>query len=128
MCSSDLNPKDAPSIDNLPGIQFFELGDVVVSKARRGATQKPIYKRRLTVVAELFLLATNESSANNELEVMIENVKKKIFADGNTLGGLCEIDETEASRVLRPPVGGPVIGIGIGFEIAYIEDMSKLFI
>lgn len=119
------NPKDPPSIENLPCIQFFELGDVVTKPSRRGATQKPSYQRVLTVVAEVFMVAQTESSASNEMMDMLEKVKSQVYSDGNSLGGLCEIVELESSRVLRPPIGGPVIGLGIAFEIKYFEDTSN---
>lgn len=121
------NPKDPPGIDKMPCGQFFELDDVVTQESRRGGSQYPMFKRRMVLVLEVFLVGATEASASKELGKFVQDVKKSIYSDGNTLGKRCEIRETSAGRVLRPPVGGAVIGVGLTFEIAYVEDVGKLF-
>jgi len=121
------NPKEPPADDNLPAIQFFELEDEVASASRRGGY--PAHIRNLTVVAEMFLKAESEGSANKELYDLAAKFKAKIYEGRvNNLGGACaEISEVSAGRVLRPDVGGPVIGMGIVFRIRYIENVALLF-
>jgi hypothetical protein len=121
------NPKAPPGEADFPCILFFELGDDVFDRSKRGATQKPSFKRKLIVVVETYVKASTEEASSAEMMDMIEKIKKKLYVDGNSLGGLCEINETGSSRVLRPPMGGPVAGLGLSFEITYIEDVGALF-
>ena len=119
------DPRDPPNVKQLPCVQFFELDDTVIKTSKRGASALPSYWRKLTVVAEMFILPQQEGSAGNELMDFVGKVKSQIYIDGDSLGRLCEIKETEASRVLRPPVAAYVIGMGIVFEITYVEDTAK---
>lgn len=119
------NPKDAPAPADLPMLQMFEMTDTVVELVTR-RNGKPVYKRALIVIAEMFISATTEGTSTGELSTFVNSVKKVLYADGHTLGGLCEFRETEMSRILRPPVGELVTGVGIVFEVWYIEDTSKL--
>ena len=120
------NPVAPPSIENLPAIQFFELGDGVVRMTRRGGY--PVYVRELTVVVEPFIKASTEAASSKELGEFVQEVKKKIYEGGVTLGGTCsELEEVDCSRILRPPVGEHVTGIGIALKITYIENIAALF-
>ncbi len=126
--STARNPKDPPNIGDLPCIHFFELGDRVISTSRRGASQYPVYTRVLSLVMEIFLVGVDEPSSTKSLIEIVKNTKIKVYADGNTLGKRCsEVREVDAGRILRPPVGGPVIGVGLAFEIQYVENISNLF-
>jgi len=121
------NPVIPPKVEQMPCIQFFELGDTVEKMSMRGGY--PIYGRVLTVVVEPFVNATAEGASTKEMIEFVKLVKKAVYTGGPTLGGKCsEIHEVDASRVLRPDVGAPVSGIGLAFEIRYNEEISKLFL
>jgi hypothetical protein len=119
------NPKTPPTVDKLPAIQFFEFSDEVIDRKMMGG--KPHYRRKLTLILETFINAETEHSSTYELGLFVQKIKKAIFSDGTSLGRACsEIQETGASRVLRPPVGDNVVGIGLIFDLQYIEDISKI--
>lgn len=119
------NPKVEPSVDNMPCIQFFELDDEVQESSQRGGF--PAYKRALQVAVESFIKASTDAAATKELGDFIIGIKKALYSDGISLGHLCQISEIRASQILRPPVGENVIGIGIIFELRYVETVSNLF-
>lgn len=117
------NPKEPPSTDNLPSLTFFELEDMIEEQRMRGG--KPQYRRRLTLVIEAFVDGSTESLAVQELAAFVILMKAKLFADGSNLGGRCsEIVETESSRILRPETGGNVAGIGLAFDVKYVETIT----
>jgi len=119
------NPKTEPSVDNLPCIQFWEMDDKVEEIDGRGGY--PAHKRAFDVVAECFIKSSSDAEATKDLNDFIIELKKKVYVDGQSLAGLCRISEVEYSRILRPPVGENVIGIGITFRFRYIETVAKLF-
>ena len=119
------NPKAPPSIDDMPTINIFELDDEVVSKSMRGGY--PIYKRRLQIILEAFIVGSSESASTKELGLFLRKMRKKLYEGGVNLGGKCaEISETTQTRVLRPPTGEHTVGIGLSFDMIYIEEISKL--
>lgn len=119
------NPGDIPNVDDFPAIQFFELDDTIVSSGRRGGY--PIYSRKLILTTEAFIPATSESASSKELGVFVQEIKKKIYAGGNNLNKTCsEITELGCTRVLRPPVGENSIGIGLIFDVRYVENISTI--
>jgi len=121
------NPKAPPNVSDFPAIQFFELGDSVEDTQKRGT--QVAYKRKLDVVVEMFIAATTEASATNELmEIYLPRLKTALYLGGPTLGRLCSFKENGTSRILRPPVGENSIGIGLQLEIRYVEDVNLLFI
>jgi len=120
------NPKAHPSIEDLPAIQFFELNDKVTGSSSRGGY--PIYKRELSLAIEIVVNSANEAASSKELGEFAQETKKKLYEGGTTLGGRnCQIAETDATRVMRPPVGENSAMIGFGLEIVYIEDTNLLF-
>ena len=122
------NPSAPPSLEDLPVIQFFELNDSVVEPSSRGASARPIYKRELQLVVEVFIKAEQEASSTKELGLFVQEVKKALFTDGVTLGRRSvELSEIETGRILRPAVGGPIIGVGLAYKIRYIENIQTLF-
>ena len=119
------NPKAPPSIDDMPTINIFELEDEVIGKGTRGGY--PIYKRSLPIVLEVFIVGSSESAATKELGLFLQEMRKKLYEGGVNLGRKCaEISETTQTRVLRPPTGEHTVGIGLSFDMIYIEDISKL--
>lgn len=122
------NPKEEPSVTDMPIIQIFELIDRVRSATRRGKERHPAYKRELTVAVESFVKSDTEAATSQELVEFINALKAKLYEGGNNLGikGV-EFVETESSRVLRPPVGEAVAGVGIVIRITYTEDTGKHF-
>lgn len=120
------NPKAPPNTDDLPAIQFFEFDDEVEEASSRGGY--PSYKRTFDLILEVFIAGSSESSSSKELGAFVQEVKKKLYAGGPTLGKTCSFKESKSTRVLRPPAGENVAGIGIKLEIRYVEDIAALFI
>lgn len=118
------NPKAEPSAADLPAIQFFELEDVVEDVSKRGGL--PVYKRRLTVAVESFISAASEGASSKEILDFVSSVKKSIYGGDASLGKGSEIRERELTRILRPPTGANVVGLGLVLDIIYVEDISKL--
>lgn len=119
------NPSSPPSSSQMPAIQLFEFPDTVEEASQRGSY--PAYKRKISVAVEAFITATSEETATREILAFAKEVKKKVYAGGNNLGRTCSsIVEEEASRILRPAAGENIVGIGIVFQIRYIEDVSKI--
>lgn len=118
------NPDVAPSIDNLPLVNIFELDDRVEKHDMRGGV--PVYFRVLQVVFETFIKGTSAGDSSAELFTFLAKVKTKLYEGGPTLGGLCTVLEVEQSRVLQPEIGSYVVGIGTVLELRYIEDVKLL--
>ncbi len=118
------NPSAPPVAANLPAIQIFELEDEVHDYGRRGGW--PQYKRSLTVVVEVFVQGSSEGAASKELFTFLGLVKKALYQGGSSLNGLGEIREISTSRLLRPPAGGNVVGVGLYLQISYVEDTAAL--
>ena len=122
------NPINPPAEGDLPCINIFELSDRVGNAHKRGANLAPGYRRELTVVIEPFVLGSSEPQATNELGRFVQEVKKKLYEGGVTLGlANVEVQETDMSSVLRPPGMEKVAGVGITIVIRYVEDVSRLF-
>lgn len=123
------NPKAEPGADNMPAIQFFELDDKPEpAQSRGGRRSYPAYKRKLRVVIEAFVAGETEASASSDLAAFIIELKKKLYQNGNVLvPDNAFFEEVDGSRMLRPPTGQNIIGIGIFLDVNYIEDTGKLF-
>lgn len=121
------NPKAEPSVNDMPCIQFFELEDEPTKTNSRGVSQNMAYRRKMKVVVEAFVKGTTDASASQDLGKFMQELKKSLYTGGNTLIANSEFLETGMSRMLRPPVGDNVIGVGIVLEIQYVEDIGKLF-
>lgn len=122
------NPKAEPNESNMPCVQFFELDDdPKPAQSRGGAVAYPVYKRELKVIVEAFVKGTTEASSSKELGLFVQEVKKALYTNGNVLIPNCFFIEVEGSRILRPPTGGNIIGIGLVLQVSYIEDTSRLF-
>ena len=123
---SGRNLEKEPSVNDMPCALIYELGDKIVSTTMRGGY--PAYKRELAVIVEIFISGSSEGAASKELSAFVTEVKKKIFEGGTNMGRKCsEIVETEASQIYRPSIGGNAIGMGIAFDIKYIENVQNLF-
>jgi len=118
------NPKAPPSIENLPAIQFFELGDTVVNSSMRGGY--PIYSRVVSVVIEAFIKGSSETAVGKELMDFMVEIKKQLYLTGTKMRSGAVIQEVSSSRVLRPPVGANVAGIGLAVELRYVEDVGTI--
>lgn len=122
------NSKAEPDEANFPAIQFYELEDQVLPDSPqhfRGGL--PAFKRKFRVAIESFISGTTEESATKELYVFIKSVKKEIYRGDGKMGLKIAVIEVSATRVLRPPVGGHGIGLGLFFDFVYVEDISKIF-
>lgn len=122
------NPKIEPSVNNLPCIQFFELEDTSEHQQKRGSSTYPAYRRSFRVVIEAFVKGTTEAASSHELSLFMQQLKKKLYEGGISLGGRCELLEIETSRMLRPPSGDNVVGVGLTLQVRYIEDIQRLFV
>ena len=119
------NPKTPPTLEDLPCIQFFEMADNVREGSARGG--KPVYRRELQLVLETFYEGSSEAASSQELGSFVEDMKSKLYEGGSNLGGTCSmIEETQASRILRPQLGEHVAGIALVLLITYIEDTTLL--
>jgi hypothetical protein len=122
------NPKAEPSVNDMPCIQFFELPEKAEPvQSRGGSSAYPAYKRVLQVAVEVFVKGTSEAACSQELWAFMEEVKKALYVRGNVLIPNSFFIEVEGSRMLRPPTGENIIGVGMALEITYVEDTSKLF-
>lgn len=123
------NPKAEPNTNDMPCVQFFELpDDPTPAQSRGGVGAYPVYKRTLKVIIESFVKGTTEASSSKELGEFMQEVKKALYTNGNVLVKDSFFVETEGSRIMRPPTGENIVGIGMVLEITYIEDISKLFV
>ena len=117
------NPKAEPSVDQMPVISIFELDDAVQDKRMRGKSIT-CYRRRLELILEVFVAGSTENASSKELFAFVELVLAEVFRGGNNLNKKASlIDIMEYSRVHRPPIGDNVAGLGIAFEILYIEEV-----
>lgn len=117
------NPSAPPSVSDLNYIALHELGDRVVQKKMRGGL--PVYLRELIVVLEIVIAGTSDGAATQEMSLFIRGVKQKVYAGGVNLSGKCsELEEIDASPIIRPPIGSNVIAEGLAFKIRYTEDIS----
>jgi len=121
------NPVDPPSLEDLPCINMFELQDKVVGVKKRGASLLPEYRREVSVALEVFVAGSSEPQSSQALGLFVQDVKRKLYEGGVTLGlkGV-EVEETDASQILRPSKMDSVAGIGILLKIKYVEDVTKL--
>lgn len=122
------NPKDHPTADDFDCIHIFEFPEKTASIKTRG-NKLPLLFKEMEVIVECFALASSEPASTKALYAFVKEIKKVIYAGGNaTLDGICtSIIEKETSRVLRPPIGAPVAGIGLVFEVTFIDDLETLF-
>lgn len=121
------NPKAEPSVSDMPCIQFFELDDEPKKSSSRGVSQSLAYRREFKVIIEAFVKGTTDAKASQELGAFMIKMKRSLYTGGNVLTQNTEFLESAMSRMLRPPVGDNVIGVGITLTIQYIEDIGKLF-
>ncbi len=117
------NPDKVPSKDNMPCIQLFEMEDIVDEPKMRGDIAVA-YKRSFEVITEHFVEGTTDEKASKELVAFIKSCKKVIYADGQTLGKRCSLEETGGGRILRPESGSHIAGMGISWKIRYIETIN----
>lgn len=118
------NPVDWPEVDELPRINIFDMEEDVEEGGSRRTN-----RCKLTIVIEAFINASEENAGSKELATFMQKVLGAMYTTGlkllkNRDNGVSMIKETRRSRVLRPPVGEPVFGLGIFFEIYYAEDIS----
>jgi hypothetical protein len=122
------NPVQPPAADNVPAIMIYELTDDVEEIDMRGGSQYPNFRRSLTVVTESFVAVSEAGAASKEVMAFILEQKKALYEGGATLGGKCtSVVEVQASQILRPEMGENIAGMGLVFELRYIEDTGKLF-
>jgi len=115
------NPKQPPKEGEFPRINIFDLEESV-DEAQAFRSQKLSF----SLLVEFFVEASSEQAGTKELMAFADSVVGAMYQTGLKLarqGHLGVIVEQKRSRVLRPPVGGPVFGLGIWFEIRYVEDL-----
>lgn len=119
------NPTTPVDLSSLPSINILEREDIVTDWTLRG--NMPKYKRRLELAVEAFINGTSEGAATKELMDFVNDIKRAIFADGSSLGGLCEVRERECSDVAIGAGGEHIRAIGLVFDILYVEDVADIF-
>lgn len=120
------NPEGEPSPDLMPMTNIFEFPSTTVDETmRRGASQKPVYKKFFRVALEHWYNSDSRGEANRDIMIFLKASRQVLFSDGQTLGGLASLMvEEEESRVYRPLQN--VVGIGEVLAIQFTEDFNKL--
>ena len=120
------NPVSAPDAADFPAIMLFEFPDRVMSMSRRGGY--PSYIRQMQVNIEFYVAGTTEDSASSDLTTFLQDAKTLIYTDGATLGlkGVA-VEEVSSTRLWRPPVGKNAAGIGLQFNIQFVENTGAYF-
>jgi hypothetical protein len=120
------NPENEPSPDRMPLTNIFEFPELTVSEHSRGASIPPVYKKELLVVLEHWYASASRGSTTPDIYKFLNYSRRVLFSDGITLGRFCDhIEESEISRVYRPPIANNVIGIGQVVRITYTEDFNN---
>ena len=123
------NPEVPPDPNHMPCAHLFEAGDRVVKPSNRGASQPPIYKRRLSHIVEYWYKSTSDGQASKDISLFLAASRYALFNDGITLGGYAaEFSEVETTRVLRPGISNYVIGIGCTYSTEFVEDFNSITI
>lgn len=120
------NPEGEPSPDLMPMTNIFEFPSTTVDETmRRGASQKPVYKKFFRVALEHWYNSASKGETSRDIMKYLKASRLAIFSDGQTLGGLASlVVEEEESRVYRPLQN--VVGIGEVLAIQFTEDFNKL--
>ena len=120
------NPEGEPSPDLMPMTNIFEFPSTTVDETmRRGAKQKPVYKKFFRVAMEHWYNSDSMGETSRDIMQFLKAARLAIFSDGQTLGGLASlVVEEEESRVYRPLQN--VVGIGEVLAIQFTEDFNNL--
>jgi len=122
------NPEDEPLVDAMPCINLFEFPEVTLEGTKnRGASSPPIYTKEFKIVLESWYSSATRANTSKDITTFLKYNRKVLFSDGINLGRLCALlEESEVSRVYRPPIGNNVVGIGQVLTIRYVEDFNAL--
>lgn len=120
------NPEGEPSAEIMPMTNIFEFPSVTVDETmRRGARQKPVYKKFFRVALEHWYNSASRGECSRDIMLFLKASRQVLFSDGQILGGLASlIVEEEESRVYRPQT--TVVGIGEVLAIQFTEDFNNL--
>ena len=119
------NPEGEPAPELMPMTNIFEFPSTTIDSAKRGASQKPSYKKFFRVVLEHWYNSASLGAASRDIMQYLKAARLAVFIDGQTLGGLASIVvEEEESRIYRPLQN--VVGIGEVFGIEFTEDFNNL--
>jgi hypothetical protein len=110
----------------MPTINIYEFDSVTTDETmRRGASQKPVYKKYFRIALEHWYLSASEGVTNRDIMTFLKASRQVVFSDGQVLGGLATlVVEEEESRIYRPLP--KVVGIGQVLAIQFIEDFNNL--
>ena len=122
------NPDEEPLPDLMPMSNIFELPEKTSKvKIHRGPKILPVYEKELTLIVEHWYLSDKIPETSRDINIFLREVRKVLFSDGSELGGIVNaLVEQEVSRVFRPKVGNPMVGVGQVLTASYLEDFSKL--
>jgi len=122
------NPDKEPSVEDLAAgyvITIVELDDTVRQEKMR--TLVPVYQRELSIVMEIFVAGSSSTTASRECIAGLEAMKAALYAIPETWRKLGAVfKEVGYGRIMRPPVGNHVAGIGLELKITYTEDNTQL--
>lgn len=119
------NPEGEPSPDLMPMTNIFEFPSTTIESAKRGATQKPVYKKFFRVALEHWYNSDSRGECSRDIMIFLKASRQVLFSDGQTLGRLASlVVEEEESRIYRPLQN--VVGIGEVLAIQFTEDFNNL--
>lgn len=119
------NPEGEPSPDLMPMTNLFEFPSTTIDSVKRGASQKPIYKKFFRIALEHWYNSASKGETSRDIMTFLKASRGVLFSDGQTLGGLASIVvEEEESRIYRPLQN--VVGIGEVLGIEFTEDFNNL--
>lgn len=119
------NPEGEPSPDLMPMTNLFEFPSTTIESGKRGASQKPVYKKFFRIALEHWYNSASMGETSRDIMTFLKASRQVIFSDGQTLGGLASVVvEEEESRIYRPLQN--VVGIGEVLGIEFTEDFNNL--
>jgi len=121
------NPDKEPSPEIMTCVNIFEMEDTTIGLSKRGASLPPVATKNMRVVLEMWGQSASAGRISTDVSDLLNSVRKSIFNDGITLGGVAKmVTEVETSRMFRPKTFNFIGGIGTVIEFIFIEDYSNL--
>lgn len=119
-----------------PCANIWELDDEVETRLIGGGFEGgPAYIRKLEILIEFFKEVEGggvdenmEGAASKEAKLFAQTIRYALFHNDYgtydmNLGGKCDLfEEVSASRVVRPNFGNNVTGMGLTFQLTYMDN------
>lgn len=121
-----INPKTEPDLELLPFINIVKL-EAYAEPRTIPCTAPPSYRKIVNLALELWATADNYDSLNNAIYGLYEDVSKALYDEGVGLGTQdCSLIEMEITKTFSPTIGTIAIGMGILYQLSFIEDYALL--